>query len=390
MSLVLLLEQCFSEENRSVPLRVDGVLDETQLLDTAKSIAEIQHQSGILPWFIGGHCDPWNLVETAMALDIAGFHDNALRIYCWLERNQLDNGCWHQYYLASPDDPQDSSPSSCDPGSRAPSAANPSSANSNDTAGYVEPVIKDHKFDVNTICYVATGLWCRYLIRRDLEELERFWPMVQKAIDWSLELQRDSGDIIWAIDPDDGPFDYSLLTGSSSIYDSLLAAIRIVQTLPESERSAARISKWEAARHKLGNCINNRRHIFEPKQRWAMDWYYPVLSGAVTGDKANKELDAGFDKFVIETKGVRCVSDQDWVTSAETCEAALAYLAADRYNEALELFKSAQVNRHSSGAYHTGYACRHDVYYPEGEHSTYTAAAVIICARVLACWQSGI
>ena len=34
---------------------------------------------GMIPWFPGGHCDPWNHVETAMALDVAGFHHEAER-----------------------------------------------------------------------------------------------------------------------------------------------------------------------------------------------------------------------------------------------------------------------------------------------------------------------
>ena len=28
----------------------------------------------MIPWFPGGHCDPWNHVESAMALDVAGLH----------------------------------------------------------------------------------------------------------------------------------------------------------------------------------------------------------------------------------------------------------------------------------------------------------------------------
>ena len=29
----------------------------------------------MIPWFPGGHCDPWNHVECAMALDVVGLHD---------------------------------------------------------------------------------------------------------------------------------------------------------------------------------------------------------------------------------------------------------------------------------------------------------------------------
>ena len=31
----------------------------------------------MIPWFEGGHCDPWNHVEAAMALSVGGFHDEA-------------------------------------------------------------------------------------------------------------------------------------------------------------------------------------------------------------------------------------------------------------------------------------------------------------------------
>ena len=41
---------------------------------TAESIASLQLDTGMIPWFPGGHCDPWNHVETAMALDVAGLH----------------------------------------------------------------------------------------------------------------------------------------------------------------------------------------------------------------------------------------------------------------------------------------------------------------------------
>ena len=61
-----------------------GVLTAAEVLDTAATIAELQLPSGMIPWFPGGHCDPWNHVETAMALDIAGLHAEAERAYGWL------------------------------------------------------------------------------------------------------------------------------------------------------------------------------------------------------------------------------------------------------------------------------------------------------------------
>ena len=59
-----------------------------------------------------------------------------------------------------------------------------------------------------------------------------------------------------------------------------------------------------------------------------MDWYYPVLGGTVIGDEARSHLAARRDEFVItsedgEVLGVRCVSDKDWATAAETSECAV-------------------------------------------------------------------
>ena len=51
---------------------LEGVLSSEEVHATAESIASLQLPSGMIPWFDGGHCDPWNHVETAMALDVAG------------------------------------------------------------------------------------------------------------------------------------------------------------------------------------------------------------------------------------------------------------------------------------------------------------------------------
>ena len=48
----------------------------------------------MIPWFPDGHCDPWNHVETAMALDVAGLHAEAERAYEWLADTQRADGGW--------------------------------------------------------------------------------------------------------------------------------------------------------------------------------------------------------------------------------------------------------------------------------------------------------
>mgnify|MGYP003506181778 CR=1 FL=1 len=75
-----------------------GVLSADELHRTGLHLASLQLDSGMIPWFPGGHCDPWNHVETAMALDVAGLHTEAERAYEWLVDTQRPDGSWHAYY----------------------------------------------------------------------------------------------------------------------------------------------------------------------------------------------------------------------------------------------------------------------------------------------------
>ena len=58
---------------------VPGVIGAEEVVATAASIAAVQRPDGMIPWFEGGHCDPWNHTEAAMALTVAGFYDEAAR-----------------------------------------------------------------------------------------------------------------------------------------------------------------------------------------------------------------------------------------------------------------------------------------------------------------------
>lgn len=320
-------------------LSVPGVLSHSEVVDTAAQIADLQVRSGRIPWFPGGHTDPWNHVECAMALDVAGLVEPADAAYDWLANTQLADGSWHHYYI--------------------------------------DDGIEDNKFDANTIAYIAVGVWHRWLLRNDRAFLEKMWPVVDRALNWVIRLQRDAGDIIWARHSDGTPFSFSLLTGSSSISHSLRAGLAISAELGNSRPS------WREAAERLVDCIANNRSAFAPKDRWAMDWYYPVLTGAIRGEEAVARLVAGHERFVMPGKGVRCVSDQDWITSAETCEYAMAYLAVGLRDRALELFEWAQVNRTADGSYYTGIAYPSEVHFPAGEKSSYTAAAVVLAADAL-------
>ena len=318
---------------------IDGIITADQVRSTGKTIADLQLPTGQVPWFPGGHCDPWNHVETAMALDVVGLHTEAAAAYGWLRDMQLPDGSWYQYYLG------------------------------ND--------VEQEKFDANTIAYIAVGVWHHWLLTGDRAFLTEYWPVVDTAISWVLELQRPAGDVVWARHSDGTAFSFSLLTGSSPISHSLKAAIAIADELGHDRPT------WRPATAALCACIRDNEAAFAPKKRWAMDWYYPVMTGVVRGQAGIDRLQAGEDKFIIEGAGVRCVADQDWVTSAETCEAVLAYLAVDETDRALELFDWSQCNRDADGAYFTGMVFPQRVNFPGGERSAYTAAAIVLAADAL-------
>jgi hypothetical protein len=321
------------------PPSVDGVITADQVRTTAEAIVEWQLPTGMIPWVPGGHADPWNHVETAMAIARAGFVPEAERAYQWLADIQRPDGAWHQYYLADS--------------------------------------IEQDKLDANTVAYVATGVYHHWLLTADRGFLETMWPVVERAIEFVLDLQTPRGEIIWARHADGTPWSFALLTGSSSACHSLRCAIAIATELGHDRPD------WELSVAQLAHVIEHEPDAFAPKHRWAMDWYYPILAGALTGERAQAHLAERFDTFIMPGKGVRCVSDRPWVTIAETCECTLAHLAAGRRDTALDLFTWAQAHRLDDGRYWTGMVYPELITFPDGEQSTYTAAAVILAADAL-------
>jgi hypothetical protein len=319
---------------------IPGILDAPEVATTVDVIAEVQLADGMIPWFPGGHSDPWNHVEAAMALLVGGRRADAERAYDWLRANQRSDGSWHHYY--------------------------------------VDGGVEDPKFDANVCAYPAAGVWHHFLATGDRGFLEELWPVIERAIDWVLDLQTARGEIRWARHADGTPWPYAILTGSSSIYHSLRCAIAVAEELGHERPD------WELSAARLGYVVARRPEYFAPKNRWAMDWYYPVLSGVLTDDDARARLDERWDTFVMEGLGVRCVSDRPWVTAAETCECVMAHDAAGEQGKALALFEWAQHLRRPDGSYWTGMVYPEEKTFPGAERSTYTAAAVVLAADALA------
>ena len=318
---------------------MNGRLSTPEVAETSEWIASVQLPDGMIPWFPGGHCDPWNHTEAAMALAVGGRFDDAGRAYQWLIDTQLPDGTWCRYYLAEG--------------------------------------VEDPRRDPNVSAYVATGSWWHYLLTGDSGFLEDMWPTIDRAIRFVLRLQQPGGEVLWSMDPDGHLGSYALLTSNASILHSLRCAVAV------AERLGFERPEWELASDLIAEAIVHRPQSFAPKERWAMDWYYPILSGAHGGQVGREQIESRWSEFVVPGVGVRCVSDHDWVTAAETAECAIALDALDMREEAEALLHSTRHMRDDGGSYWTGCVHPQCVRYPGGERTTYTAAAVLLANHVL-------
>ena len=210
------------------------------------------------------------------------------------------------------------------------------------------------------------------------------WPTVETAIDFVLDLQTPRGEILWARHADGTPWSFALLTGSSSICHSLRCAIALAEHLgherPDWELSAARLA------HVISqHCAGELPDAFAPKHRWAMDWYYPVMTGVIArGRRRSSASTRAATPSWSTAMGVRCVSDRPWVTAAETCECLLAYLSPGRARpgpRAVRLAPAAALARRP--LLHRHRVPRAALHFPGDERSTYTSASIVLAADAL-------
>ena len=317
---------------------VPGIITADEIAATAASIAAVQEPWGAIPWFPGHTADAWNHVEAAMALAVGGLYDEALAAYDWLRRSQRADGSWPTLWR--------------------------------------EGRVEDPVADTNQCAYIAVGAWHQWLLTHDEAFLARIWPTVQRALDYVVGLQSDRGEFAWKRDPDGTPGDHALLTGCSSTYHSLRAGLAIAAYLDEPQ------PEWEIAAGRVAHAVAVHPEAFADKSTFSMDWYYPVLGGAVRGEAGFAQLASKWDVFVVPGFGCRCVHDQPWVTGAESCELVLALDALGDSDRALEMFEMIQHLRHEDGSYWTGLQYANKVNWP-GDRSTYTAAAVVLAADAL-------
>lgn len=326
---------------RTERLVLDGVLTAAQVGQTVNGLLAVQRSDGAIPWFRGGHLDPWDHVEAAMALDTAGEHEAAEAAYRWLAKHQLPDGSWYAAYADG-------------------DAEQPT----------------DRTRETNFCAYVAVGVWHHYLATGDDAFLERLWPVVVGAVEFVLRLQQPGGQIGWKREADGTPVTDALLTGSSSVHQALRCALALAEHREEPQPD------WELALGLLGHAVRRHPERFLDKSRYSMDWYYPVLGGALRGDAARARIDERWDSFVVPGLGVRCVLPNPWVTGGESAELALALWAMGESDKALQILKWVQHLRAEDGLYWTGYVFEDDAIWPE-ELTTWTAGSLLLAVAAL-------
>ncbi|MFD1373060.1 prenyltransferase/squalene oxidase repeat-containing protein [Actinoplanes sichuanensis] len=332
-----------------------GVLSADDIRVTVASIAAEQESTGAIPWHRAAQLDPWDHVEAAMALDVGGETQRAEAAYDWLRRTQRADGSWASRYESG--------------------------------------VVADVTAETNHAAYLAVGCWHHFLCTGDDDFLARMWPTIRRALDFVTGCQAPGGEIWWAAGDE-----VALLTGSSSIHQALRCGVAI------ADRVGAPQPDWDLAADLLADVIREHatdkdaagkdaarekagergRHpaAFADKDRFSMDWYYPVLGGALRGEPAKQRLRERWDEFVVPGRGARCVSDRPWVTGAETCELALALDTVGDRDAATELVAAMQHLREPDGSYWTGLVLTDGVRWPV-ERTTWTAAAVVLAVDAL-------
>lgn len=314
------------------------LLSQHQMSSTLDNISAAQQPSGCIPWYPGGHCDPWNHVEAAMALDAGGEHARARRAFAWLGDVQRKDGSWHAAYRAGD--------------------------------------VLDATLDANFTAYVAAGVWHHFLATGDDDFLRATWPMVEAAIDWVLDLQAPGGEILWARDPSGRPWPGALLTSSSCVALSLRCAIEI------AEAGGNDRPDWELSLELLVAAVRAGDHRFEDKSRFSMDWYYPVLGGTLDPASAESRLASRWERFCVAGLGARCVADRPWVTTGESAELALALARQGRRDDAAAILESVQHLRDDDGNYWTGATFPDGTVWPR-EKTTWNAGAVLLADAAL-------
>ena len=109
---------------------------------------------------------------------------------------------------------------------------------------------------------------------------------MRRGLDLVVRMQLAGGAVSWALRPDGTPDDTALLTGNASLFQALRCGIALADLAGEAQPD------WDLAVTDLGEALRERPEAFADRSRYSMDWYYPVLGGAVPRNRRGDRIDA--------------------------------------------------------------------------------------------------
>ena len=326
----------------------DGGLDIRRVVERAVVFVE-RHQrpDGAVVSSPAGEFDPWDHVESAMALDVGGRHHAAAAALDWVaEQQHGDGGLWSRYCASG--------------------------------AARTRPVPRVR--ESHGASYVAVGAWHHFLVTGDRDWLAAYWPTVRAGVNFALSLQVESGAIHWALDAAGNPWPDTLVAGAASVRAALECGRRAAHLLGEPEAD-----EWPWRLRQLDESFASEQSwgatFAESGERFSMHWYYPVLAGIVTGEAARQRMRRDWGRFVVDWHGCRCVADRPWVTIAESSELAIALRTAGMEAEAREVLEWQLEWQEGDGGFRMGTALNWGQW-PD-ERPSWTAAAIVLAADAL-------
>ncbi len=318
------------------------------LTGAAEAILAVQKADGAIPWFEGGPWDAWNHAECVMALAAMGEMPAAEAALDYLQGAQSPDGAWlGEYGNALPMD------------GRVKIARIPA------------PAVKDTNF----IAYPAVAVWHHYALTGDVSAARARWPMVRAAINFVVSLQHPEGDISWCAEAHGTGIDDAVLAGNASIYASLGCALKLAALVGDAQHH------WWHARARLRAAILAAPQRFDragqDRSAFAMDAYYPILSGVVATAAGYARLETKVAPFVRPGYGCRCVVTEPWITVAESCELALALVRLGAVSKASALLDWQHRYRDADGAFWMGWQYEEAIVWPQEKPSWTQAAAIL-------------
>lgn len=315
---------------------------EALIQQQADHISYAQLPSGVIPWYDDGIADPWDHVECAIALDASGRSEYAEKAYRWLRHSQNTDGSWYSSYVG--DRP--------------------------------ENLTRDSNYS----SYPAVGLWYHFMITRNKAFIAEMWPMVERGLDFALDLQQPTGEIYWARDPNGAVYPLALMAASSCIFQSLRCGIKIARLL------GMQTTRWHTASRRLAWAVSERPELFhnsvDSQYDYAMTWYYPVLTGILKGEQARERIYEKWSDFIVDGWGCKCVVEEPWwITVAETCELVLALTRIGQNHRARLLLEWALELKDDDGRFWTGMKMPEEEIWPPEEKPTWVSAAMVIALK---------